>query len=171
MQHRTAALAFFLSIIVCLLAWNFGSSASTTNRISTSNETSSQTKPEADADDQNNDPDLPSNFHGTIDKEDYLRRRGEYIGLRRGIEVGRPFNPEARAQAIEQMERQEQNRVFESVVNGTNLIAPEGANDSWTPLGPAPLSIGSFNYSGRVTSVVVDPTNSSKIYLGTAQGG
>ena len=44
---------------------------------------------------------------------------------------------------------------------------------TWTAIGPAPLPNGSGNQrvTGRVTSVVVDPTNSNKVYLGTAQGG
>src|SRR5207247_9232704 len=102
----------------------------------------------------------------------HLRPRAEYVGLRRGIEAGRPFDPEARGRAIEQMERQEQNLRLESMVSGTNLITPLGPGDSWIPLGPAPLPNGFGGaVSGRVTSVVVDPTNSSKAYLGTAQGG
>src|SRR5215467_3208551 len=48
-----------------------------------------------------------------------------------------------------------------------------------TPLGPAPLPNGQTQQfpanpqpmSGRATAIVVDPTNSSKVYLGTAQGG
>src|SRR5207302_8419179 len=124
-----------------------------------------------DQDEQENDADLPADFHG-LDKESYLRRRDEYVGLRRGIEAGRPFDPEARGRAIEEMERQERNLRVESIVNGTNLITPLGAGDSWTPLGPAPLPNGFGGaVSGRVTSVIVDPTNSSKVYLGTAQGG
>src|SRR6185295_15785567 len=48
----------------------------------------------------------------------------------------------------------------------------------WTAIGPSPLPNGQTQQfpttaatSGRATAVVVDPTNSSKVYLGTAQGG
>jgi hypothetical protein len=85
----------------------------------------------------------------------------------------------ARARAIQQMERQEKGRRIESIING-NLTPPVTTTSAaaWTPLGPSPLKNGSGStcatdvpVSGRVTTVVVDPTNSSKVYLGTAQGG
>ncbi|HLR06583.1 MAG TPA: hypothetical protein VK117_12270, partial [Pyrinomonadaceae bacterium] len=64
-----------------------------------------------------NDPDLPPGMRGSIDKETYLRMRDEYVALRRGIEPGRPFDPEARGRAIEKME--EQQRQLESGSNGS----------------------------------------------------
>src|SRR5262245_4916286 len=123
--------------------------------------------------DDQEDPDLPSKFQRQIDKESYLRARDEYVGMKRGFESGYPFDPRARQDAIQQMDRQEKNRRIESLVNG-NLTPPVTiAAGAWTPLGPSPLpnGVGSNPVSGRVTSVVVDPTNSSKVYLGTAQGG
>ncbi|HSP61860.1 MAG TPA: hypothetical protein VLQ90_02660, partial [Pyrinomonadaceae bacterium] len=121
--------------------------------------------------DEQDDPDLPSKSRGKIDKEAYLRARDEYIGLKRGVETGRPFDPMARGRAISQMERQEKGRLIDSMINGS-LTPPITADAAWTPLGPSPLPNGggSIAVSGRVTSVVVDPTNSSKVYLGTAQG-
>src|SRR5437763_10930756 len=53
------------------------------------------------------DPDLPPGMRGSIDKETYLRMRDEYVALRRGIEPGRPFDPQARGRAIEKMEEQQ----------------------------------------------------------------
>ena len=41
---------------------------------------------------------------------------------------------------------------------------------SWSALGPAPIS-GSDQYSGRINSIAIDPTNSQTIYVGTATGG
>ncbi len=131
-------------------------------------------------DEDGSDPDLPPRFAGKIDRATYLQMREEYIARRRGIEPGWPYDPEARGRAIRQMEQQESraqagktwfDRLFGSVF-GTEPTAA-----SWTPLGPAPLPNGhgtanqSIAVSGRATAVVVDPTNSNKIYLGTAQGG
>src|SRR5258708_18337700 len=62
-----------------------------------------------DAEDDS-DPDMPPGMRVSIDKETYLRMRDEYIALRRGIEPGRPFDPEARGRAIEKMEEQEHER-------------------------------------------------------------
>src|SRR5260370_15927328 len=123
--------------------------------------------------DEQDDPDLPSKFRGKIDKEAYLRARDEYIGLKRGYEAGRPFDPLARGRAIQQMERQEKGRLIESMINGS-LTPPVTTDAAWTPLGPSPLpinSLGAGPFSGRVTAVVVDPTNPNKVYLGAAQGG
>src|SRR5712692_771673 len=124
-----------------------------------------------------NDPDLPPGMRGSIDKETYLRMRDEYVALRRGIEPGRPFDPEARGRAIEKME--EQQRQLESGSNGSVFdrlaaffgIGPS-AGPAWTALGPAPLPNGFGGaVTGRITAVVVDPTNSNTVYLGAAQGG
>src|SRR5262249_59047413 len=51
-----------------------------------------------------------------------------------------------------------------------SLLAP------WTPLGPAPIPNGqttgvSQAVSGRVTAIVVHPSNENIVYVGTAQGG
>src|SRR6267142_219248 len=127
-----------------------------------------------DADDEQ-DPDLPPGTRGSIDKETYLRMRDDYIALRRGIEPGRPFDPRARGRAIEQMEDQElelsgKNSFLGKIASflGINV----NAGPVWTELGPAPLpnGVGGF-FSGRVTAVVVDPTNPHIVYLGAAQGG
>src|SRR5260370_1100687 len=124
-----------------------------------------------------NDPDLPPGMRGSIDKETYLRMRDEYVGLRRGIEAGRPFDPQARGRAIQEME--EQQRQLESGLNGSVFdrlaaffgIGPS-AGPAWTALGPAPLPNGFGGaVTGRITAVVVDPTNSNTVYLGAAQGG
>jgi hypothetical protein len=42
---------------------------------------------------------------------------------------------------------------------------------TWTALGPASLSSGGGNYSGRIAGVAVDPTNSNNIYIAAAGGG
>src|SRR5947199_9505306 len=122
MKHRTPALVLLIGLCLCLLASSFGSSASTAIQKSPADPAAASPQASSDdQDEQDNDADLPADLHG-LDKENYLRRRAEYVGLRRGIEAGRPFDPEARGRAIEQMERQEQNLRLESMVSGTNLI-------------------------------------------------
>ena len=131
----------------------------------------SDAAPQGEMEEQD-DPDLPSKFHGKIDKEAYLRARDEFVALKRGLERDRPFDLMARGRAISQMERQEKGRRIESMINGS-LTPPITTDAAWTPLGPSPLPNGggTIAVSGRVTTVVVDPANSLKVYLGTAQGG
>jgi IPT/TIG domain-containing protein/dockerin type I repeat protein/Ig-like domain-containing protein/PKD domain-containing protein len=112
------------------------------------------------------DPDLPQHLHGTIDKAEYLRLRDEYIGLLRGIDPALPIDLTRRSDAIRAMEHQVPTRPG-------NVPFP-----GWMPLGPSPVPNGQTQQfpnvapvSGRSTCVVVDPTNSNKVYLGTAQGG
>lgn len=44
---------------------------------------------------------------------------------------------------------------------------------TWTEVGPKPETgeVGSTTNSGRTLAVVIDPTNASNIYVGTAGGG
>jgi len=49
--------------------------------------------------------------------------------------------------------------------------APAPLETAWTPLGPDHLVLGGASFSGRVTAIVVDPTDSNTIYVGAAQGG
>jgi len=121
------------------------------------------------------DPDLPDDVRG-LDKADYLRQREDYNALRRGFERGRPFDPRARGRAIRQLEVQEAlNAEKAKLLRSSGVTGYFGlALDDvpiWTAIGPTPLPTTSGNNTGRVTAVVVDPTNSNKVYLGTAQGG
>ena len=58
---------------------------------------------------------------------------------------------------------------------GIFFSPPVHGGCSWTPLGPAPLTSGAPGIrpanSGRVRSIAVDPITTSRIYLGTANGG
>ncbi|HEV7798068.1 MAG TPA: hypothetical protein VGO73_07925, partial [Pyrinomonadaceae bacterium] len=124
-------------------------------------------------DTENDDPDLPPDANG-LNKEAYLKRREQYVGLRRGIESGRPFDPRARGRAIEKMQLQETVQAEMAKLSRSNRAAgffglAPAVVPVWSPIGPAPLPNGPF--TGRVTALVVDPTNSNKVYLGTAQGG
>ncbi len=114
------------------------------------------------------DPDLPQHLQGQIDKAEYLRLRDEYIGLLRGIDPDPTlvFDIAKRNVAIQSMEHQVPTRPG-------NVPFP-----GWMPIGPSPVPNGQTQQfpsvapvSGRATCVVVDPTNSNKVYLGTAQGG
>src|SRR5258705_7888756 len=117
--------------------------------------------PEA-AEDEESDADLPPLLHGRIGKAEYLRLRSEHAGLLRGIDPdpARVLDPAMRGQAIRQLEAQLSKRVVPTAL-------------SWIALGPAPIpngqiqSAGTSPVTGRATAVVVDPTNSSKVYLGT----
>jgi len=115
---------------------------------------------------QETDPDLPQHMQGTIDKDEYLRLRDEYIASLRGIDPVSPIDVSTRNTAIQAMERQVPRRPG-------NVPFP-----GWMPIGPSPVPNGQTQQfpatapvSGRATCVAIDPTNSNKVYLGTAQGG
>jgi hypothetical protein len=129
-------------------------------------------------DDEGNDPDLPSKrfLRNRIDKEDYLRLRDEYIAGLRGIDLSKPFDPTPRVRAIEMLTQQE--AALRTAAEKSKGTAHPLSFADWTELGPAPIPNGQSQQfptptvtSGRATAVVVDPTNSSNVYLGTAQGG
>ncbi len=177
MKHRTIATALILFVLLFFMFWSFGSSAANPNTPVTAEDSLAENEASdvfQEGEGRDADADLGKRGNSEIDREDYIRARGEYIGLKRGFEAGRPFNPEVRRNAIDQMERQERGRRLESIVSGDLTPAAGGA---WTPIGPMSisngqaLSGGNTAVTGRVTAVVVDPSNSSNVYLGTAQGG
>lgn len=115
----------------------------------------------AQAPDDGNDADLPPFARG-VDKEAYLRARGEYEALRRGLPHFLPYEP--RPRAIQEMEAMERGR------------RPEVASAVWTQLGPNPIPNGQVQapvspVSGRVSAIAVDPGNPDVVYVGAAQGG
>ncbi len=121
-------------------------------------------------DDDSEDPDLPPGLAGRIDKETYLRLRGDYIDLLRGRPVNLPYDP--RERALEQLERQEV-QMRQRVRLG--LMAPINTS-TWAFLGPAPIPLGQTSVtrvpvSGRTISIAIHPTNPDIVYVGTAQGG
>jgi hypothetical protein len=136
----------------------------------------------ADMDEEETDPDLPKGRRGNINEGAYLRLRDEYIGRLRGVEPGHPFDPGARGRAIRQMEEVQALRTERTKSSFFNKLASIIGSETplapiWTELGPRPLPNGSGQgglivpVSGRVTSIAIDPSNSNKVYLGTAQGG
>src|SRR5437660_5768747 len=185
-MKRTAILfGLIIPLFIFSLLGVFGSSSASDGRSSNASDQSpqdvvrqDQASPTGQSQSEDNpgvDADL-GKMGRNIDRETYLRLRDEYVARRRGIEPGRPFDPAARGHAIEQMERQEKGRLIESILNG-GAPPPEGVDAAWTAIGPVTIPNGqalnnaNIAVTGRVTSIAVDPTNNSKIYLGTAQGG
>ena len=109
------------------------------------------------------DPDLPEAMHGLMDKEAYLQARDQYFQARYG---DTPVDQviQARADAIQTLNRQ------------SGRLGPFAAFGTWTPIGPFPIPNGQTTsiataISGRITAIVVHPTDPNTVYLGTAQGG
>jgi hypothetical protein len=119
-----------------------------------------------------NEPDLPGILRGKINKEAFMLRRAEYVGLKRGIDKKNPVDPKLRQTAIAEMEQQQVRLATMPESNEKeSLLAP------WMSIGPAPIPNGqvasgpSTPVSGRVTAIAVDPTNPNIVYVGAAQGG
>lgn len=110
-----------------------------------------------------------------IDENEYLRLREEHIARLRGIEPGKPFDPNARTRAIKQLENQESLLVATKVHSGRFGIVALDLFPLWTELGPNPIPNGPTTptsaVSGRVTAIEIDPFDSNKVYVGAAQGG
>ena len=104
---------------------------------------------------QDNEPDLPPDHAGKVDKEAFMRERNDHIALVRGVPHFLDHDP--RVRALEQMRVQEAQK---------ELIDPA----FWTQLGPAPIPVGGGN-SGRTVAIAVHPTNPDIVYVGAAQGG
>jgi uncharacterized repeat protein (TIGR01451 family) len=116
------------------------------------------------------DPDIPP-FLRDIDKETYLRLRDAFIGMLRGFDDAKrlPYNP--RQRAIEFFERQPK---FSVTASPTTL--PLASTTTWTEIGPRPIPNGQTQgvanpVTGRMTALEIDPTNTNRLYLGTASGG
>jgi hypothetical protein len=108
-------------------------------------------------------PDVPPKFSNLVSEEDYLRMRGDFVSMLRGL----PADPTLRDNAISQMKAAASNGTFQALI----MAIP-----SWTFIGPSPIPNGQTqttanSVSGRVTAIEIDPTNTMKLYVGTAQGG
>ncbi|MDH3493043.1 MAG: hypothetical protein OEM82_05795, partial [Acidobacteriota bacterium] len=116
------------------------------------------------------EPDLPGIFADTkqsIGKEEFLLKRNEAIGLKRGIRKDKPVDPQLRPNAIVKMQDQEEalrSKVRDGEADSLLLAA-------WSPIGPNPIVSGLNRYSGRVISIAVHPSNPNLVYAGAAQGG
>lgn len=116
------------------------------------------------------DPDVPDFARYSTDKEEFMKRRIEAIGMKRGIDTSKVFDFRARPLAIRQMEEQRRLILSGQAPYESNLISA-----AWTAIGPMPIPNGqstpSTAVSGRVTAIAVHPTNPNIVYVGTAQGG
>jgi hypothetical protein len=126
---------------------------------------------------EEDDADLPTkgSLRNRIDKEAYLALRSEYTASLRGLDLEHPFAiGDQRSEAINRMNDQ-----LERIKAATKTARPNAplAWADWSELGPTTLLNGQYQgglqgtVNGRATAVVVDPTDSNTIYLGTAQGG
>src|SRR5258708_1091121 len=189
-MNRTAFLLAVALAVFCLLSigsFTFSTSATSVKghrqpRSEEHRDASSQVDPRAKSNTGANtngdesDASLPPLLRGlNIDERTYLRLQEEHINLLRGFTAGAAVDPQLRRSAIRQLEQSE--RTAKSAKAGSaSGLRPEVAQ-TWVELGPRPLSNGHTdtahppNVSRRATAVVVDPTNSNKVYLGTAQGG
>lgn len=110
------------------------------------------------------DADIPGRFKNRISPEAYHQLRNEYVNLLRGL----PADPGLREAAVRMRDLQMR-----------ALRAPTANlpfSPTWTAIGPSPIPNGQVvtgapAVSGRVTAFAIDPGNSNKVYLGTAQGG
>ena len=107
---------------------------------------------------------------------DYQQMRAAYIARLRGMDAGKPFDPQARSAAIKQMEKQESIVRKGGVTESSALGSEAPIGGAWTFIGPAFLPNGqttsiSTAVSGRVTAIDVDPGNPDIAYVGAAQGG
>src|SRR5260221_3574170 len=131
MKYRATAIILVTALVLFLMAWSFVSSAASSAGNAppaNSSEVQEATRTQG-GEDEAVDADL-GKFGAKIDREEYLRLRGEYFGRLRGIEPGRPFDPDMRTRAIEQMDRQEKGRKIESLISGGLAPAPPGARCS-----------------------------------------
>jgi hypothetical protein len=119
------------------------------------------------------EPDMPSESEDDKErisrageKEEYLTRRAEAYALLRGIDGETPVDPQLRISAVKGLEKEQErlSRMPESSFKDALLA-------DWAPIGPAPLFVGSIEYSGRTTAIAVHPTNPDIVFSGTAQGG
>src|SRR5215469_8690472 len=109
--------------------------------------------------------------------QDFLRRRQDWFFKPRAFPLG--FIPQGAPQrALEQrrlMYQREGRFNLSAVPGSTGFVSPlAGVSSPWASIGPQPTSSPTFFppfTSGRVTAVVVNPKNSSNVYIGGADGG
>jgi hypothetical protein len=167
MSNKSRVFLIALFFFFAFGAWLLPTRAQRSNRLPDLSKRDASNLPRiivasASADDEEDDPDLPRMLRGKVDKETYNQLRDTYTNLLRGIDPDGGNDPGIRSLAI----------------NSVATKGPRLSSSSWTALGPAPLPNGQTQQfpattatSGRSTYVVVDPTNSNTVYLGTAQGG
>ena len=111
------------------------------------------------------EPDVPGFAEFKVNKEDYMSRRAENLGMYRGVHKDEPFDPQLRVKAVKELEEKQ-----------SELLRSGAPQAAWVPIGPAPIPNGQTigiqtPVSGRTVSIAVHPTNPDIVYVGTAQGG
>lgn len=99
MKHRTIATALILFVLLFFMIWSFSSSAANPGPVTrenslAENEASEVFQQRKGEEGEDADADL-GKWGSRMDREEYLRERDEYIGLKRGFEAGLPFNPDS----------------------------------------------------------------------------
>jgi hypothetical protein len=127
------------------------------------------------------DPDLPEFQQGKVDGGELIRLREQQIDLIRGYQPGLAVDPNARREAIELLEKQEEQMLERALVKAaatkSNAPQPQALSfPNWEELGPNPIPLGQtstirVNVSGRISAIEIDPTDPNKVYVGAAQGG
>ena len=128
------------------------------------------------------DPDIPEFLQGKVDGGELIRLREQQIDLIRGYQPGLAVDPNARREAIELLEKQEEKMLeraalVKAAATKSNAPQPQALSfPNWVELGPNPIPNGqtqttSTPVSGRVSAIEIDPTNPNNVYVGAAQGG
>src|SRR3954447_17880755 len=87
--------------------------------------------------DAGQDPDTPPGFgapNGGLSREEFMLRRAEYIGLRRGVDKNHPADPHVRQDAIAKMEIQ-----MRALASMPDSPEKDALTAVWTELGPNPI--------------------------------
>jgi hypothetical protein len=103
-----------------------------------------------------------------------IELRAEQFARQRGVKPFQlPVQRRLKAlQQLEQMRRQERQQFLASPQTSSGAFTSLALSTTqWTSIGPAPLNATGGPFSGRVSAIAVDPTNSSVVYLGAADGG
>ncbi len=112
---------------------------------------------------------------------EFLRRRQDWFFKPRAFPLG--FIPQgARERALQQkiqMYQREGRLGFFGIPKESGFVTPPlGPTSAWFPIGPQPTATTLFDSSlnggatsGRVTALVVNPSNANNVYLGGADGG
>ena len=186
-MNRTSTLILISLIgLIAVSMWgNFGSFAAggeTKTQVRSTSQAQSEdvAAPTSQTPDEDTDvdPDF-GKFGKNMDPETYLRKRDEFIARLRGVDFEHPErnDPTARGRAIRLMEAQETRILGQKLLSMVSSgFTPNSGGSAWTELGPNPIPNGQtqtsiFAVSGRVTAIEIDPTDSNKVYVGTAQGG
>jgi hypothetical protein len=113
------------------------------------------------------------------DDADQIRKREEWFYKQRSSANGH-IPAGARLKAFQHMQRMMEAegklvRHADGTYSAASALTPQAlTTPTWTPIGPAPTTGGSFSpTSGRVTTIAVDPSDptGNTVLIGAAQGG